>query len=421
MKKGINFKRIRFIVLDLFGGTSILRILSKMHHEQYLPAELLREQTRADLYSLFLLAATQTDFYSTSTSYESLPVLTKEDIKAQPHSFKSKAFRKRLFSKSTGGSTGIPLVYFTTEEARSYMWAGIILSWESAGYLLGEKVAFLAGTSLSKSDYKHKLFYRLMNIEVYSAYQLDEAGIENHIKGIQSSRARIIYGYSSALDTMATYMNSKGPFQFPFLRAIVSTAEVLTDSMRKNISEAFNVEVYNQYGCNEAGISAFECEHHNMHLISSRCYYETDSVGQLISTDLSNKGYIMLKYNTGDIVEFSEDAVCPCNRNYPIISNVIGRSFDVVRDMQHKVVHAAFFNILFRNDSTIRQYQIRYSKYYLQVYLRTENTAPSASLYAPYMDKIRSYLSFENYELILNAPFLQSTNAKHKHIVFVDI
>jgi phenylacetate-CoA ligase len=420
LKLRFNINAIRFSLVDFIAGTSILRILKQLRFEQYLPSDILCHQQKTKLNALFKSAVRSTRFYAGYASYEHLPILTKDMVKQQPNSFVSSAFKERIYPKATGGSTGIPLLYYTTKEARSFMWAGILLSWESAGYQIGEKVAFVSGTSLSKSDFKHNLFYWLMNIQVFSAYHLDDSAILSHVQKIQKSRVRIIYGYASALDTIATFINSNPSlFIFPFLKGIISTAEVLTDSMRNNISKAFKVEVYNQYGCNEAGVSAFECEHHTMHLISSRCYYETSASGHLISTDLSNKGYIMMKYNTGDIVEITDQKQCPCLRNYPIIKKVIGRSFDVIHDMNNNVLHSAFFNILFRSDPAIRQYQIRYSRTSLQVFLRVDNLTLVNSDYSAYMETIKAHLRFTTYELILNAPFMQSKNAKHRHIVFM--
>lgn len=413
------FNKYRFKLLDFFAGTSILPVLKKLQIEQYLPANLQKGNAQNRLDALFKIAQESTSFYADYTNYNDLPILTKDLIRTVPQSFLSNSFKGKLFTKSTGGSTGEPLRYFTTRLSRSYMWAGILLSWQSAGYQLGEKVAFIAGTSLCKSGYQHSLFYRLMNIDVYSAYHLDPTTIQTYIDRIIRSEVRIIYGYASAINIVSSYVKSKGGISFPNLRAIVSTAEVLTDSMRQHIKEAFNVEVFNQYGCNEAGVSAFECEHHRIHLISSRCFYETDKSGQLIGTDLSNRGFIMMKYGTGDIVTFSEDSHCPCSRTYPIIKHVVGRTFDIISDMKNNILHSAFFTILFRNDPTILQFQIQYSTTHIKIFLRTSSGDTNSAVYDKYLNIIKSHLCFDRYEIVLNTPFLLSQNAKHRHIVFV--
>ncbi len=260
-----------------------------------------------------------------------------------------------------------------------------------------------------------------MNIDIYSAFTLDDKAILDYIMRLQQSKARIIYGYSSALNLMATYIKKFGPFYFPHLKSIVSTAEILTDIMRENISQAFNVEVYNQYGCNEAGVSAFECENKQMHLINTRSFFEIDKNANLISTDLANEGFIMLKYITGDRISLAEVQECSCKRNFPIIGDIIGRSFDIVRDTKDNVLHSSFFSILFRSDPTISQFQIQFDKHDISIYLNVDPVTSDKSQYQHYIDLIKQRLSFDHYHLILNTPFMTSVNAKHRHVINTSI
>ena len=50
-------------------------------------------------------------------------------------------------------------------------------------------------------------------------------------------------------------------------KAIFSTAEKLFPHMRTTIEEVFNTKVFDTYGLNDGGVSAFECQNHNgMHM-----------------------------------------------------------------------------------------------------------------------------------------------------------
>jgi phenylacetate-CoA ligase len=297
------------------------------------------------------------------------------------------------------------------------MWAGILMSWEVAGYQWGDKVVFIAGTSLAKSNFKHKLFYLLFNIDVYTVYDLSDERIQEYLHKIKASNVKIIYGYASALGHIANYMLRNKSIEFPHLKGVVCTAEVLTDNVRHAIQTAFFVPVYNQYGCNEAGISAFECQYHKMHLISSRSYYETDHVGNLISTDLSNKGFILMKYKTGDQVEIDESSKCACESNFPIIQNIMGRTCDIVTDYEGNSIHSCFFNILFRDDRSIKQFQIVFNKQDLKIYLNVDDDRAHTVHYEKYITEIKKYLHFDTYTIVLNAPFLRHENAKHRYII----
>lgn len=411
--KWIGIARIRFI--DLLRGTRIYGILQLLRKHQYLSKNALNEYRQKKFQELIERAKLSTKYYAAYNSYKKLPVLTKQVIRENFEDFRSRNYKKKLYKKGTGGSTGKPLIYYTTAEAQSYMWAGILLSWEAAGYNLGDKVAFIAGTSLLKSSWQHKIFYLLLNVKIYSAFTLNDEYIAEYLEDIRKNKIRIIYAYASALDMIATYIHQTEPIEFPYLKGIVSSAEVLTESMRKNIESAFKTKVFNQYGCNEAGVSAFECEHQSMHLISSRCYYESDDNDRLLSTDLSNKGFIMMKYDTGDIVEFSNEN-CSCKRSYPVIKNVIGRCNDTIIDVAQKVTHAAFFQILFRSDETIRQYQVVFDSKCIQINLCVDDSKDYRQ-YNKYMEIIKEHLLFNKYDLVFTNNFSTSENGKHKHII----
>lgn len=412
-----NFGLIRIYLIDLLGGTRICKTLKMYHEESLIPKDELNKIRKTRLDKLFALAKSTTQYYKNAINYNALEILEKPTIKKYFNSFISSKYKQKFRPKSTGGSTGVPLNYLSTSDSRSAMWAGILMSWEVAGYKWGDKVAFIAGTSIVKSNMIHKLFYLLFNIDVYSVYDLSDERIEKYLLRIKASKVAIIYGYASALGHIANYMLRNKSIDFPYLKGVVCTAEVLTDNVRHAIQTAFFVPVYNQYGCNEAGISAYECPYHNMHLISSRAYYEIDDSGNLISTDLSNTGFILMKYKTGDQIEIDELATCKCQSSYPIIQNILGRTCDIVTDFEGNSVHSCFFNILFRDDRSIKQFQIVFNKQELKIYLNVDKDKANTMHYEKYITEIKKHLHFDTYTIIFNAPFLKHENAKHRFVI----
>ena len=392
-----------------------MKALNELHAQQYLPASELEVIRRSRLENLFKLAKTSVPYYRNFNSYEELPVLSKAEIIEHFNDFFSTPTKSGLSKKTTGGSTGVPFAYYTTRQSVSYMWAGIILSWEMTGYRPGEKVIFLAGSSLYKNDWKHKLFYKLLNVDVLYASPLSDEIMEQYARTIREKKTTVLYGYSYAINTLAKYLNRVGKNVFPHLKGIVCTAELLTDASRAKMEKAFGVPVYDQYGCNEGGISAFECEHKNMHLISTRALYETNENGALISTDLFNDGFIMMKYNTTDIVVFS-DKPCPCKRTFPVIEEMIGRTNDVVVDMDRKVFHASFFGITLSKDSSINQYQVTFNNN--DIILNIHSDEHDKEYFSDkYIPLIREYARFDSYAITMNRPFEKTPNGKHREVV----
>jgi phenylacetate-CoA ligase len=406
---------VKFALIDILRGTSIMKVLKELHVHQYLPAEELQAIRQKRLNGLFRLAITSTRYYKNFKQYDELPILTKDMIAERFDDFFSITDKNKLIRKTTGGSTGVPFAYYTTKKAQSYMWAGIILSWEMTGYLPGEKVVFLAGSSMYRSGWKHQLFYKLLNVDLLYASPLNDAVIRKYAEKIRKNKAAVLYGYSYAINTMAEYLNRVQDHSFPHLKGVVCTAELLTDSARKKIELAFGVPVFDQYGCNEGGISAFECEQKKMHLISTRALCETDENGILFSTDLINDGFIMMKYNTTDIVEFSDEP-CACKRNFPVIKKMIGRLNDVVVDMDHKVLHASFFGIALSKDSSIHQYQVTFNNNAIN--LNIHSTHYDKDYYSnKYLPLVQKYARFDRYTVTMNAVFEKTPNGKHREVV----
>lgn len=414
--------KCRFYIIDLVLGTKILKILSQLEDEQYMPINILNQLRKKRLHKLFLNAQKNTIYYRFFPTYSSLEILDKITIKKSYNFFFSNQYKGKLYPKYTGGSTGIPFKYYTSKKSISYLWAGIILSWKAAGYHIGDKVAFVAGASIIKNDFKHHLFYKFLNIISLPIHDLSNEKIINYLNFLISKKIKYIYGYASAINLIANYIHQNNKtntntLKFNHLESIITTAEVLTSNMRSNIESAFNVKVFNQYGCNEAGISAFECEYHNLHLISSRSFYELDKDNNLISTDLSNDGFILLKYKTGDKVIFSDNFSCKCSRTYPIIEEVLGRTCDIISDKFGHQLHSCYFIILFRNDPNILNFQISYSENDFNIYLNVNNKFSNEYYYQKYIHEIKKRLTFNNYNIFINKPFHIEKNLKHKFII----
>lgn len=408
---------INLRLIDLLRHTNILNQLQILRIEQYKDSSTLDECSKNKYINHLNYAKEHTIYYKSLFRSSSVNILTKDLIRQNKSSLLSDNYAGKLFEKATGGSTGNPLVYYTTNEAQSFMWAAILLSWESAGYKLGDKVAFISGTSLWKNDFKHRIFYKLLNISVFSAYDLDDEHIINYLRDISYRKFRLIYAYASVLDRISEFIiNTKFKFSHS-LKAIVSSAEILTPLVRSKIEFAFKVRVFNQYGCNEAAISAFECQHGSLHLINTASSVFTDNEGNLFATNLINKGFPIIHYQTGDKVLFSPDVNCNCGRGYPVIKEVIGRSFDFIKDIDGKSLNASFFSILFRSNPAIEKYQVIYDDKSITIILKLNTDQYHSSNYQPYVDKLKDYLKFEQYELLINSPFFTVPNGKHIQIV----
>jgi phenylacetate-CoA ligase len=409
--------RCRFGLIDLIRGTRSVALLRELEALEFAPPAALaaRRQGALDDYVARLRAASS--LYRHYGAFAQFPVIDKAFANANRAALRNGAYRGKLVRKKTGGSTGEPFVYLTGVRAQSYLWAAILLSWRVAGYRLGEPVAFLAGSALFGSGARQRLYYRLMNARLFSAFDLSPARLSDYARSMAASRCRLLYGYASAIYQLALHIIASHERPRFALRGVVCTAEVLSEPMRATIEQAFGVPCYSQYGCNDAGVSAYECERRSgFHLVSTRAWHEVLGDGRLLATDLANDAFFLPRYDTGDLVTMAA-APCPCGRGFPLIASVIGRANDLVRDPAGHTVHSEFFTHLFREDPDIAAFQVLYDGTELAIIVHGQ---PSAARQQGYLARIGAALQFNLIRFLWNKPFIRIKNGKHRFVMRID-
>ena len=138
--------------------------------------------------------------------------------------------------------------------------------------------------------------------------------------------------------SVARYLKRTGG-PVPKVAHIITTFELLTDSLRDLLREVFGCDVFTQYGSTEIGDIANECEHHRLHVRPSNVIVEATrdgvpaapgQVARAIVTDLGNYNMPFIRYDIGDVVAMG-DGPCTCGRNSDTIQAVHGRVGDTIR------------------------------------------------------------------------------------------
>ncbi|HEY0846553.1 MAG TPA: hypothetical protein VGE12_14375 [Noviherbaspirillum sp.] len=407
----------RFRLIDLARGTDTLGRLTELESIQFESARDIKRRQNNLLDRYVDLVRTSSPLYRGYTDFSQFPVIDKtfaienRDYLLNPH------YKGKLIRKKTSGSSGQPFVYLTGADSQSYLWAGILLSWRVTGYRPGEPVAFLGGPSFSGPAYVQRIYYKLLNVQLFSVFHMSTDKMRAYAEAIDRGRFRLLYGYASAIHLFALHLLTT-PAKHRFaLRAVVCTAEPLTASMRETIEEAFGVPCFNQYGCNDAGVLAYECEHREgFHLVTTRSYPEVLDDGRFISTDLSNDAFFLPRYATGDLVRMS-GRKCRCGRGFPLIDEVLGRTTDLVSDDAGNVVHASFFTNLLVQDRRIMAFQVVFDASRLVVVIHCRDAGTG---WNGYIDRIRALLAFDPVEVRENVPFVKSRNGKHAIVLRVE-
>lgn len=323
----------------------------------------------------------------------------------------------QYIEKKTGGSTGEPLIYYTSKACQGFLWASIIRSWEQTGYVLGDKIAFIAGSSVIGSGFSKNVFYKLLNIFPYSSFGMDSEIIERYIADINSQNIEYIYGYANSILLVVKYAAENNISLT--LRGVICTAEQLTDRDKSFIAKVTGSIVIRQYGVNDGGVSSFECSFDNgYHVITNRSLIE--SVGdRIISTDLVNEAQLFIRYAVGDQGQVTHNE-CKCGLVYPRISSLQGRSNDMVKDAQGKVFHSEFFTHFFRDFPRVNRWQVLLQQGNLTV--RVDMDAANkdeVELAVVLNDFLQKKCNFKAVNILFNDSFRYEKNGKFRYVVEV--
>lgn len=302
---------------------------------------------------------------------EKLPILTKEIIKQNWDQFKPLNINKiKYYEWATGGSTGTPLRYRVDKFDRFLAGAILYKGWGYAGYCLGDRMIFLAGASLdvgTKSNLITKAHEIARNIRKLSSFDMGEVEMGSYVRTINSYKPKFIRGYASSIYFFSKWVKDNN-LSIDKPLAVLTTAEKLYPHMRKMIEGVFDCEVYDGYGLNDGGISAFECsEHSGLHIDMERSVMEVvekdghqldEGDGRILATSLHNYAMPFLRYDTDDIGHIIQEN-CSCGRGYRLLRELVGRSVDVLITPEGKSIHGWFFLYVFwEYCKGIKEYQV---------------------------------------------------------------
>ncbi|MBN1472511.1 MAG: phenylacetate--CoA ligase family protein [Syntrophaceae bacterium] len=275
---------------------------------------------------------------------EQLPIITKKLVRENQKKMLAGGIPEtNLVPGMTSGSTGKPLHFFSDEAGSQKERASIILIQEWAGHHLGGKLFSMFGQSTSakkngsfKKLLRKKLLSRSHNL---STLRLTETSMAEFYHLLKNHRKPFIYGYAHTLFLFAEFLE-KNNWCDVNAGGILSGGMVLYDHQRRKIENIFNCGVTDNYGCEEFGVIASECEqHHGLHINAANKYIEilkengqkapAGEAGNIIVTSLTNYGMPFIRYRIEDKATAS-DRCCSCGRGYPLLEKIDGRESDFI-------------------------------------------------------------------------------------------
>jgi phenylacetate-CoA ligase len=298
-----------------------------------------------------------------------LPVLNKKIIRQ----FRSElspqdSGETRVVAGSTGGSTGDTLRYAMSPADHTRGVALLYRGWGYAGYQPGDRIGMIGGSSLiptKASAVRTWMLSAVRNARYCSSYGMTDETMSRYVAALNRFRPEFLRGYASALWTIANHIRSLNLAVTFRPRGIFTTAEKLLAAQRYTIEEVFRTKVFDTYGLNDGGVSAYECDQHSgMHVDMERSILEVvgedgqqifGRPGRILATSLYNRAFPFIRYDTGDLGTLALDD-CRCGRESPLLQEIIGRSTDLL-DLNGRKVGSPVLTVLL-GKCDVEQYQI---------------------------------------------------------------
>jgi phenylacetate-CoA ligase len=378
--------------LDYARGTNTMSCLNALEKSQWWPKERVKELQNERLRKLIQYAYDNIPYYrrefderalkpgdiSCCADLRKLPTLNKKTIRRNFHLLQpANSQKKALVAGSTSGSTGEPLVFYSTKDDR-YNWgyarAQRALSW--SGYRLGDRIAdFHAG--LPNQNGLEKFINRIKSSFRKSLFIdpliMSEESIPVMAKKLEVYRPEFLFGYPSAIYLMARYIQSKGSSSLK-IKAVLTCDEQLYDYQRELFHKVFSCDTYSYYSAWEVFDIAGECaQHTGYHISAENVIVEiTDEAGKpvpanvegrILLTNLHNYAMPFIRYDIGDTGAIS-DVSCPCGRNsLPLLVNLSGRADTVILTRSGKQIPGRSIPQRFLATLGVDQYQIVQESY----------------------------------------------------------
>ena len=263
-----------------------------------------------------------------------LPITRKSDLAGVPleHRISCRYSSENLVVLRSSGTTGDLLEVpcdWTQFDRRG---ASILRTFLANGYRLRDDIA-----SLTRNPFQRR--YLPPGLRFYHRIEIPfEAPIAEQVRRIRELSPRVVEGYASWVAQLARGMlDARAEDVRPYL--VVTNSEQLTEGMREDIRRAFGVEATDVYDTWEFGNVAWQCPtRRGLHVNADLLLVEvlagereagSGEIGEVVVTDLRNRGAPLLRYALGDLAARAEGR-CPCGRALPRLESLQGRTSEML-------------------------------------------------------------------------------------------
>lgn len=278
---------------------------------------------------------------------QKLPLIAKEDLRNNfPNNITPKGFNiNNSYLVGTSGSTGKPVkMYYdlihTVKHVECFIRAlkAIGENWQKTKIVQIIDLAPGAPDVILFQEGIRSFINKFISTDNQKNFPVSEDP-EILLKKLDKIQPEIISSDPTILRNLATLkINGHGKNVNP--KFLTSSGANLDEYSKKYIEKAFNSRVLNYYATTEAGLISFECLEGSYHINSDFVFLEvldeknkpvgSEEPGRAVISKLYGGGTPIIRYTGLDDIVVLTDKKCSCSINSPIITEIQGRSMDMI-------------------------------------------------------------------------------------------
>lgn len=366
---------VLFPLMERYAKRNISAKFHELRTFERLGNEAQKQQQTKELVSLLQFCATEVPYYrdlfqklqfspdkvQKDVKYlQDLPLLTKQIVRDNTEKLKSST---AIHARKTGGSTGQSAFFFFDNEGLDWTAAINLLSYSMAGKkphhrdlhtsadqdLLGIKPKTL------KTKLINGLKLTVMNRNVLMVSSFADEDLGKLFATIKRHRPYLVQAHPSTMSALANYVKSKSLNAKNYFSVLEPTGEMLTDKIVQNVTEAFGCKIVNRYGNAEFGVvahSKYEDSYNRLMVFRRAFYIEECEDAPLVITNFTNRGFPLIRYDTGDVGTVREE------NDGCFLYDIKGRVHDIVTIGERNYPTHFIMDVLDHKVGGIREFQI---------------------------------------------------------------
>ena len=252
-----------------------------------------------------------------------------------------------LHIQRTSGSTGTPFELPQDTRCRTRRIATIKFGNELIGFHSFEPMVHLRSLKHYYKGNPTIVHNKDLNITYIDNAELNDTKINDIINAINNTKAKVVRGYTTAIDTICSYAISHR-IKLDCHPTFITGGEVLLESLRLKIINELHCNVISQYANEENGVfGQTELNKKGTSIILNRacCFLEIlkfdrdepaapGELGRIVVTDFTNYALPMIRYDIGDVASTGKIE----NGILMSIDNLAGRKTDMVYNTSGQLI-----------------------------------------------------------------------------------